>query len=134
MKLSCNECLSTKIIDDINTGDTICSECGIVFRGRLIDFEHEDIRTFNADRSAAGGKKDNARTSIIDGLHGNLTGIKGNRNPNARTKNIIASLNNVSLNTVSYKDKKISIGKKEIAKYCGDLNLLKTVEVGIKTE
>jgi len=128
MKLSCNECLSTKIIDDIKTGDTICGECGIVFRERLIDFEHEDVRTFSADRSAAGGKQDNARTSVIDGIHGNLTGIKGDRNPNAKTKDIATTLNNVALNTVSYKDKKFNTGRREIGKYCENLNLSGNVE------
>jgi len=114
MPLTCKECFSTKIIDDTRSGDTICGDCGIVFRERLIDFEHEDKRTFNSDRSAAGGKEDNARTSRIDGISGSVTSVKGDRNPNSKTNDLIANLNSASNSTISYKEQKITTERKGI--------------------
>lgn len=129
MVVKCDECGATSIIEDRLKGDAICEECGVIKGNRLIDFDHEEKRTFNADRSSAGGKEDNSRTSKIDGISGSVTRIKGDRNPNSRTSEMVNALNTANNATVSYKEQKISDGRKEITKYCEDLALQPNVKV-----
>lgn len=128
MPLACADCGSTRIIDDARTGDSICTNCGLVVPERLIDFEHEDKRTFNSDRSAAGGKEDNARTSRIDGISGSITSVKGDRNPNSKNTELINTLNSANNATVSYKEQKITDGRKGVGAYCDELNLQPNVK------
>ena len=120
--MQCTNCEGTNFTDDYTTGDSICAGCGVVLE-RIIDFEHEDKRTFNADRSSAGGKEDNARTSNIDGVSGSVIGLRGDRNPNSSGTKLLTELSTTNHSTQSYKDTKISDGKKNISNYCDNLSL-----------
>ena len=127
---SCTECMAVdSIVEDRLKGDAICNSCGVVQGPRLIDFEHEEKRTFNSDRAAAGRKEDNARTSKVDGASGNVTRIKGDRNPNSKNQDNINEITKLTNSTVSYKEQKITDGRKGIGSYCDDLCLQNNVKV-----
>ena len=126
--MQCEECGSTEFVDDEQRGDSICKHCGMVSRERLIDFAHEDARTFSADRSAVGAKEDKSRTTPKNDQSGTQITFAGDRNPNSKKAGMLAELSK-SRNPLTYKEGKLSDGRKKIINLCIAMDLSKAVQV-----
>ena len=122
----CLECFGALIVDDYHTGDCICTSCGLI-QGRLVDDLREEKTTFAATVSNAGGAKDNARTSRIDGIIGSVLGMKGTSVQ--LNSSLASSVKEAGNHTVTYKTKQVRTGRWDVDLYCDSMDLQENIKV-----
>ena len=80
---------------------------------------------FSADRSAVGAKEDKSRTTPKNDQSGTQITFAGDRNPNSKK----AGISSARVGTPSYKEGKLSDGRKKISNLCIAMDLSKAVQV-----
>lgn len=121
VRLMCMDCRNPvpNIIEEFAQGDLVCGDCGVVFRGGIIDTRSE-WRTFASDDSADPSRVGAAANSLLDGGSQLDTSIQlsGGSTELAKTLNKVMNATN---NTKSARNKNQAY--RDIAELCeaGDL-------------